>query len=171
MFLWLAPHAPHSRAPSMSVRIRPCSLVGFACAPPRPDKRLVWISVHQRFLSPASPFFVAFVPLFHNERATRWHSQAKLAVCPITELGFLRISAQPSFGATVADAKKMLRDWKAAQKPTFVPCDLEVLEMEEPTTGMKSTDFYLASLAEKHGMMLATLDQSIGHKSVFVIPS
>jgi predicted nucleic acid-binding protein len=48
----------------------------------------------------------------HNERATRWQQEVKLAICPLTELGFLRISTQPSFGATVAAARKMLRDWK-----------------------------------------------------------
>jgi len=106
----------------------------------------------------------------HNERVTRWQSTARLAVCPITEIGFLRISTQPSFGATIADAKKMLRDWKATQKPAFVPCDIEALEMDEPKTGTKFTDFYLATLAAKHGMKLATLDESIGHKAAFLIP-
>jgi hypothetical protein len=64
----------------------------------------------------------------------------------------------------------MLRDWKAAEKPAFVPCDAECLDTEEPPTGTKTTDFYLASLAAKHGMKLATLDKSIGHKSATVIP-
>ena len=107
----------------------------------------------------------------HNERVTRWQDTNKLAVCALTELGFLRISTQPSFGATVADAKKMLRDWKEARKPAFVPCDIEALDMDEPKTGSKFTDFYLASLAAKHGLKLATLDESIGHKSAFVVPA
>src|SRR3954469_16140591 len=99
----------------------------------------------------------------HNERATRWQAKAKLAICPLTELGFLRISTQPSFGATVVEARKMLRDWKRAQKPQFVSCDLDSLDSDEPPTGTRTTDFYLASLARKHGMQLATLDESIGH--------
>jgi hypothetical protein len=33
-----------------------------------------------------------------------------------------------------------------------------------------SSDFYLASLAAKHGMQLATLDEGIKHKAAFVIP-
>ena len=93
-----------------------------------------------------------------------------MAVCPLTELGFLRISTQPAFGATVAEARKMLRDWKRARKPKFVPCDLDSLDGDEPKTGTRTTDFYLASLAAKHGMQLATLDEGIGHKAVFVIP-
>jgi hypothetical protein len=30
---------------------------------------------------------------------------------------------------------------------------------------------YLASLAQKHGMQLATLDEGIKHKATFVIPA
>src|SRR5438105_1641787 len=101
----------------------------------------------------------------HNKRVTRWQDSETLAVCPPTELGFLRISTQPSFGATVAEARRMLRDWKSARRPEFVPCDLDALDTEEPTTGSRTTDFYLASLASKHGMRLATLDESIGHKA------
>lgn len=107
----------------------------------------------------------------HNERVTRWQNGEHLAVCPLTELGFLRISTQPSFGATVAEARKMLRDWKRARKPVFVACDLESLETEEPSTGSRTTDFYLAGLASKHGMRLATLDEGIGHKAAFLIPA
>ena len=107
----------------------------------------------------------------HNERVTGWQDGETLAVCPLTELGFLRISTQPTFGATVAEARRMLRDWKRARKPEFVPCDLDSLDSDEPTTGSRTTDFYLASLAAKHGMRLATLDESIGHKTAFLIPA
>jgi predicted nucleic acid-binding protein len=107
----------------------------------------------------------------HNERVTDWQAEQKLAVCPLTELGFLRISTQPSFGLSVADARKVLRDWKKARKPQFVPCALEVLATDSPSTVAMTTDFYLASLAERHGMELATLDGGIKHKAAFVIPS
>ena len=106
----------------------------------------------------------------HNERTTRQQKEVKVAICPLTELGFLRISTQPNFGATVAEARKMLRDWKRVQRPAFVACDLDSLDSDEPPTGTRTTDFYLASLAAKHGMRLATLDEGVGHKAVFVIP-
>jgi predicted nucleic acid-binding protein len=106
----------------------------------------------------------------HNTRVTRWQIGVKLAICPLTELGFLRISTQPNFGVTFQQAKKMLQDWKAAQKPEFVPCDLDALDMQDPATGKQTTDFYLASLAQQHGMRLATLDEGIRHPSVFLIP-
>ena len=106
----------------------------------------------------------------HNPRMTRWQGGQSLAVCPLTELGFLRISTQPVFGASVKDARKMLRDWKTARKPTFIPCDLEALDSAAPPGSARTTDFYLASLAESHGMRLATLDQNISHQAVFLIP-
>jgi predicted nucleic acid-binding protein len=43
--------------------------------------------------------------------------------------------------------------------------------LESALTGKHTTDFYLASLAQKHGMQLATLDEGIKHKATFVIPA
>jgi len=108
----------------------------------------------------------------HHGRAWKWlDAEGKAAVCPITELGFLRISTQPVYGATPEQARKMLRDWKAAKKPEFVPCDVEALKTPAPPTGTKTTDFHLAGLAEKHGLRLATLESNPGHAAAFVIPS
>jgi predicted nucleic acid-binding protein len=108
----------------------------------------------------------------HNERATRWQESAgALAVCPISEIGFLRISTQPIFGATVEQARKMLRDWKAAKRPKFIPCDIEALETVAPGAGTRTTDFYLAGLAKKHGLKLATLENNMGHPAAFSIPA
>jgi predicted nucleic acid-binding protein len=106
----------------------------------------------------------------HHERVTRWQSGKALAVCPLSELGFLRISSQPVLGASVQEARKMLKDWKVARKPQFLPCDLEALNTDAPPTTARTTDFYLASLASRHGLQLATLDETIGHKAVFLIP-
>jgi predicted nucleic acid-binding protein len=94
-----------------------------------------------------------------------------LAVCPLTELGFLRISSQAAMGATVADARKMPRDWKQARKPVFLPCDIDALHGDAPATSGKTIDFYLANLAQEHGRQFATLDERTGHKSAFVIPA
>jgi predicted nucleic acid-binding protein len=106
----------------------------------------------------------------HNGRVTKWQTDQKLAVCPLSELGFLRISTQPSFGLTVREARKVLNDWKKSRKPRFIPCDLEVLSTDAPSAGSRTTDFYLASLAAESGMKLATLDEGIGHGASFVIP-
>lgn len=105
-----------------------------------------------------------------NERVTRWQENQSLAVCPITELGFLRISTQPSFGLSPPEARRLLREWKNARKPIFVPCDSTPLDGDEPPSSGKTTDFYLASLAVKHGMEWATLDGGIKHPASFLIP-
>ena len=107
----------------------------------------------------------------HNERVTAWEAGHQIAVCPITELGFLRISTQPSFGLSVAGARKILKSWKAARRPQCLPCDMEALATDPPSAGTKTTDFYLTSLAAKHGMQLATLDESINHQAAFIIPA
>jgi len=107
----------------------------------------------------------------HNERVTAWEAGQQIAVCPITELGFLRISTQPSFGLSVAGARKILKAWKAARRPRFLPCDMEALATDPPLAGAKTADLYLTSLAAKHGMQLATLDESITHEAAFIIPA
>lgn len=107
----------------------------------------------------------------HHERVTQWQEDVELAVCPLSELGFLRISTQSSFGLSLVAARRVLRDWKRAQQPEFISCDLETLDSDTPPTGTRTTDFYLTSLAAKHGMQLATLDLGIRHDAAFVIPS
>jgi uncharacterized protein len=108
----------------------------------------------------------------HYARAWKWlDAERKVAVCPITEIGFLRISTRPAFGATVEQARKMLRDWKTENEPEFIPCDLEALRSSAPGSGTKTTDFYLAALADSHGMKLATLENNMGHPAAFLIPA
>ena len=105
-----------------------------------------------------------------NERVTRWQENQLLAICPVTELGFLRISTQPSFGLSPAEARHLLSEWKKVRTPVFIPCDLTPLEGDAPPNSGKTTDFYLASLAAKHGMQWATLDRGINHSASFLIP-
>jgi predicted nucleic acid-binding protein len=107
--------------------------------------------------------------VFH-ERVKAWADVEKVAVCPITELGFVRISTQPAFGATVTDARKMLASYYKAFPPAFLPCDLKLLDSFAPAAGTQTTDFYLASLAQKHGMKWATLEDKPKHSAAFVIP-
>jgi predicted nucleic acid-binding protein len=106
----------------------------------------------------------------HNGRVERWLGTVKTAaVCPLTETGFVRISTQAAFGATVDQARTMLKVWKAAKKPEFIPCDLELLKTSAPAAGTKTTGFYLAGLAEAHGMKLATLDEGIKHPAAVLV--
>ena len=55
-----------------------------------------------------------------HARVQAWARKEELAVCPITELGFLRISTQ-SFGADMDDARQSLSAWLQKRRPNFIP--------------------------------------------------
>src|SRR5580765_7111960 len=107
--------------------------------------------------------------VFH-QRVAQWIDGQELAVCPITELGFVRVSAA-AFGADIHKAREMLSTFLARYNPKCVPCDLRFLDGTKATSGAKTTDFYLADLAARHGMQWATLDESTKHPTAFVVPA
>ena len=93
-----------------------------------------------------------------HSKAHTWATGKKLAVCPFTELGFLRVVTSPAFNASMADARKVLENFLQTESPEFIPADLRVLAgLTAPTSG-KTTDWYLANLAHAHGLKWATLD-------------
>ncbi len=87
------------------------------------------------------------------------------------EIGHLRISTQPVFGMSVAEARRTLKAWLEDRHPPFGPCDVPALETDASPAGSQTTDYYLAALAAKHGMELATLDENITHAAAFLIPA
>ncbi|MGZ8938114.1 MAG: hypothetical protein ACXW32_02765 [Limisphaerales bacterium] len=105
----------------------------------------------------------------HHGVVMAWQAGKSVAICPMTELGFLRISSQPAFGATMQVAREMLAAWHQKVKPVQVACDLSALRGRPAPNSGKTTDFYLANLAEKNEMQWATLDGTSGHPSAFVI--
>jgi predicted nucleic acid-binding protein len=107
----------------------------------------------------------------HHRRVMSWQTGQSVGICPITELGFLRISTQPVFGATMKNAREMLSVWQQRASASRIACDLPALEGTPPSVGAKTTDYYLANLAQKHGMHWATLDESIAHPAAFLIPN
>lgn len=64
----------------------------------------------------------------HHHRVLAWEAGQSFAVCPLTELGFLRISTLPAFGASMSQARQMLQDWFQQCQPQFVTCDLRALD-------------------------------------------
>jgi predicted nucleic acid-binding protein len=106
----------------------------------------------------------------HHSRILKWQVDEQIAVCPITELGFLRISTQ-AFNATMDDARRSLSTWLTKRKPLFIPCDERAIAGLQAPTGRQTTDFYLAHLALAHKMKLATLDEDIPHSAAFVVPT
>jgi len=105
---------------------------------------------------------------FHH-RASKWIKGKKLATCPITELGFLRVSVY-AHGADLENARTMLESFSEKYKPVLLACDISVREGNPAPTAGKTTDFYLANLADKHGLKWATVDEHIKHPAAVLLP-
>jgi uncharacterized protein len=98
-----------------------------------------------------------------------WVRNKQLATCPISEAGFLRSSTHPkALNSDMATARKLLADFLSKRKVQFIPADLPALK-SFPTRSDEVTDFYLAELAAKHQMRLASLDAPITHPVVELI--
>jgi hypothetical protein len=104
---------------------------------------------------------------FHVRVATWVAAQGfpRLATCPITELGFVRVLAQaPAYGLTVAQARALLLRMKQAGKPEFLffadDHDISYLPAWVKTAN-QTTDGHLVKLATAAGAVLATLDRKI----------
>jgi predicted nucleic acid-binding protein len=104
-------------------------------------------------------------------RVQKWQKAKRVAICPIVEIGFIRICSQPAFGASTDEAMELLRDWHRQAEPIYFPCDLKMIQSAVPPFSSQTTDYYLASLAQKHGVKWATLDSKCRHEAAFLIPT
>jgi predicted nucleic acid-binding protein len=93
-----------------------------------------------------------------------WLSGKTIAVCPITELGFLRISTHRK----AINARKALDSFLSQNTVARIPDDLPALDSTAAASELVM-DFYLTDLAEKHGFKLPTLDTGIKHRAVELI--
>lgn len=105
-----------------------------------------------------------------NGKTLAWSEERPIALCPIAELGFLRISTNPksTFGAAMEKAREALQTFKRERKVQWIADDLEALDSFAKTSS-QLTDSYLADLAKKHGFKLATLDAGIKHTAAELI--
>jgi predicted nucleic acid-binding protein len=88
----------------------------------------------------------------HQQRVAAWWPGRLLAVCPITELGFLRVSC--ALGFSMNDARAALESYLRTESPFFIPCDRRVLDSVTIVSARKTTDIYLADLAASRGWRL-----------------
>ena len=102
-------------------------------------------------------------------RARFWlRDVTEFATCPITQLGFARISSHPmlGYGMSPEQAFGVLRSLLADGRHRFIPDDLScedrVLLTERIPGSNQVTDHYLAALARQHGLRLATFDDALG---------
>jgi predicted nucleic acid-binding protein len=98
-----------------------------------------------------------------------WLKGKQVALCPISEMGFLRVSTHPrALGAVMAEAERFLAEFYKGVSPRFVPADLSACGLGAKNSDAV-TDHYLARLADRHKMKLGTLDGDITHPAVELI--
>lgn len=111
-----------------------------------------------------------------HSRAIRWFASiigtdATVATCAITEIGFVRVSIQAGFENSAPDAAETLRGLKESSRVPFVmvPDALGADRLPPFVVGAKQvTDGHLLELANESSFQLATLDKSI--PGAFQIP-
>jgi predicted nucleic acid-binding protein len=93
-----------------------------------------------------------------------------IAVCPLTELGFIRISTNPeaTINAPMSKARELLQRFIDERNALRIPDDLPALESKAAKSD-EVTDSYLAELSARHDMELATMDGRVKHSSVALI--
>ena len=105
----------------------------------------------------------------HHAAAATWLAGKQVTLCPIAELGFIRISTNPkAYGATMEKSRTLLELFAKERKAVHIADDLPALDAN-PCTSDQVTDHYLAALAEKHNLKLATFDTGIKHAAVVIV--
>ncbi len=104
-----------------------------------------------------------------HKKADAWIQDKALVTCPLSELGFLRVSTNPkALKSDMKTSRELLDSFITKRKVEFVPADLPALK-SNARKSEEVTDFYLAELAFLKGMRLATLDKHISHSAIEVI--
>ena len=104
----------------------------------------------------------------HHHTARAWLRCSKdFATCPVSQLGFARVSSHPSLGYSMSpdQAFGVLRRFLADPRHRFVPDDLSCEDRIARTDLMgganQVTDHYLVALARQHRLSLATFDEPL----------
>ena len=98
-----------------------------------------------------------------------WLAGKELVVCPLAELGFLRISTnKKAINAPMEKARELLQKFLDERNVARIPDDLPALQSSSKTSE-EVTDHYLADLAAKHGIKFATLDRNLVHPNAEII--
>ncbi len=103
----------------------------------------------------------------HARHATAraWlEAQSVFTLCPLSELGFIRVSLTPGYRASFADAQAALANITSRKQACFVSADLSVAKLPALTSHADVTDAYFVELARAHGLKLATLDEDLCRK-------
>jgi predicted nucleic acid-binding protein len=99
-----------------------------------------------------------------------WLRGKQTATCPISELGFLRISSGDTFPlrAEPEPCRNALSEFVRKHRCRFIPDDFSPQRITAESS-RQFTDLYLAELAERNRMKLATLDTRIFHRAIALV--
>jgi toxin-antitoxin system PIN domain toxin len=104
----------------------------------------------------------------HHQAARAWLRQvSNFSTCPVTQLGFARISSHAALGYSMLpdQAFSVLRTFLADGRHRFasddLSCEDRVLRTDLMMGANQVTDHYVVALARKHGFTLATFDESL----------
>ena len=113
----------------------------------------------------------------HHQEAHGWFRENRVkgfATCPLTQLGFVRISSNPKFTKEAVSPKTalvLLERITNLKEHVFWPDKLsckDAMEGAELIVGHQQlTDLYLLGLARSHDAILATYDRSAASAGVF----
>ena len=105
----------------------------------------------------------------NHQEAFSWLEGKSIVLCPLAELGFLRISSnRKAINAPMEKCRRLLKQFSAERNAERISDDLAPLD-SAPKASEEVTDLYLADLAARHNCMLATLDKGIIHGSVELV--
>ena len=95
-------------------------------------------------------------------RANRWLNGARsFATSSVTEMGFLRVSMSPAFGASFADATAALEAIVGIHGHRFLRDGIRARSLPAVTSSKDVTDAHLVRLASRHALKLATFDTAL----------
>jgi toxin-antitoxin system PIN domain toxin len=105
----------------------------------------------------------------HHEIVFEWLKGREIVLCPLAEMGFLRISTHPGgYNFSMEVARQGLKRFRTDRKAMLITDDLDVFN-SNPKTSAQVPDHYLADLAAQHGLKLATLDTGLKHTSAQLV--
>lgn len=101
-----------------------------------------------------------------DHRAARWwlDAQPRFHTCPLTQLGFLRVSISPAFRATFDDARAVLEELTGMKGAHFLPDTLPGNVLPPIQSANEVSDAYFVALAKVARIRLATLDDDLCRK-------
>jgi uncharacterized protein len=97
----------------------------------------------------------------HHLAAKAWiESAVEFRTCSISELGFVRISLSAAYQATWDEVREALEKLHSRPGYQFLTDDVDGAASPE-TSSRDTTDAHLVTLAKRHGLKLATLDETL----------